>query len=111
MPGKIYGRVLHERMMEITDKRVGDEQGGFWKGRGCMNQIFTVEILMEKYHEKYRKRFAAFSLLYPQYGRLLVRLCPSICLSVCLLPFFNSETTIASETKTDMIKERCETSS
>ncbi len=31
--GKIYGRILNERMMKITDKSVGDEQG-FQKGRG-----------------------------------------------------------------------------
>ncbi len=34
VPGKIYGRMLNERMMNITDKSVGDEQGGFRKGRG-----------------------------------------------------------------------------
>ncbi len=37
VPGKIYGRILNERMMKITDKSVGDEQGGFWKGRGCVD--------------------------------------------------------------------------
>ncbi len=31
VPGKIYGRILNERMMKITDKSVGDEQGSFWK--------------------------------------------------------------------------------
>ncbi len=39
VPGRIYGRILNERMMKITDKRVGDEQGGFRKGRGCVDQI------------------------------------------------------------------------
>ncbi len=33
VPGKIYGRILNERMMKITDKSVGDKQRGFWKGR------------------------------------------------------------------------------
>ncbi len=33
MPAKIYGRILNERMMKITDKSMGDEQGGFRKGR------------------------------------------------------------------------------
>ncbi len=37
VPGKIYGTILNERMMNITDKSVGDEQGGFWKGKGCVN--------------------------------------------------------------------------
>ncbi len=57
--GKFYGRVLNESMMKITDKRVGDEQGGFQKGRGCVDQIFTVKILVEKYLKKDTKLFAA----------------------------------------------------
>ncbi len=35
VPGKIYERILNERTMRITDKSVGDEQGGFRIGRGC----------------------------------------------------------------------------
>ncbi len=49
VPGKIYERILNERMMKITDKSVGDEQEGFRKGRGCVVQIFAMEILVEKY--------------------------------------------------------------
>ncbi len=45
--------------MKITDKSVGNEQEGFWKGRGCIDQIFAVKILVEKYLEKDRKLFAA----------------------------------------------------
>ncbi len=29
VPGKIFGGILNERMMKITDKSVGDEEGGF----------------------------------------------------------------------------------
>ncbi len=35
-------------MMKITDKSVGDEQEGFQKGRGCIDQIFTVKILVSR---------------------------------------------------------------
>ncbi len=45
--------------MMITGKSVGDEQGGFQKGRGCVDQIFAVKILVENI-EKDRKLFAAF---------------------------------------------------
>ncbi len=41
VPGKIYGRILNERMMKITDKSVGDKQGDFQKGRGCIGQILA----------------------------------------------------------------------
>ncbi len=39
-------------MMKITDKSVDDEQEGFRKGRGCVDQIFAVKILVEKFLEK-----------------------------------------------------------
>ncbi len=36
--GKIYGRILNERMMmKIADNSVSDEQRDFPKGRGCVN--------------------------------------------------------------------------
>ncbi len=47
VPDKIYGRILNERMMKITAKSVGDEQGGFQNGRGCVDKIFAVKILVE----------------------------------------------------------------
>ncbi len=56
--------------MKITDKSVGDEQGGFRKGRGCVDQIFAVKMLVEKYLEKDRKLFAAFMDLEKAYDRV-----------------------------------------
>ncbi len=70
VPGKIYGRILNERMMKRTDKSVGDEQGGFRKDRGCVDQIFAMKILVEKYLEKDRKLFAAFMDLEKAYDRV-----------------------------------------
>ncbi len=49
--GKIYGRILNERMMKMTDESVGDEQGGFRKGCGCVDQVFELKILVEKVGE------------------------------------------------------------
>ncbi len=70
VPGKIYGTIVNERMMKITDKSVGAEQGGFQKGRGCVGQIFAVKILVGKYLEKDRKLFAAFMDLKKAYDRV-----------------------------------------
>ncbi len=70
VPGKIYGRILNERMMKITDKSVGDEQEGFQKGRGCVDEIFAVKILVEKYLEKDRNLFAAFVDLEKAHDRV-----------------------------------------
>ncbi len=70
VPGKIYVRILNEKMMKITDKSVGGEQGCFRKGRGCVDQIFAVKILVEKYLEKDRKLVAAFMDLEKAYDRV-----------------------------------------
>ncbi len=49
VPGKVYGRIFTERLMEVTEGKVGKEQGGFKKGRGCVDQIFTIKRLVEEY--------------------------------------------------------------
>ncbi len=67
--GKIYERILNERMMKMTDKSVGDEQRSFGKDRGCADQIFEVKILVEKYLEKDRKLFVACMDLEKAYDK------------------------------------------
>ncbi len=46
VPGKVYGRILTERLMEVTEEKVSEEQGGFRKGGGCVGQIFTMKRLV-----------------------------------------------------------------
>ena len=58
--GKLYGRVLINRVMRLTEERVGEEQGGFRKGRGCMDQVFTLRMIGEKCLEKQREVFVCF---------------------------------------------------
>ena len=70
IPGKVYGRVLIVRVMEITDSKISQEQGGFRKGRGCIDQIFTVKSVAEKYINKGRKLYAAFIDLEKAYDRV-----------------------------------------
>ena len=52
--GKVYGRIIIERVRGITEDLMGDEQSGFRKGRGCMDQIFTIKCLFQKFREKGR---------------------------------------------------------
>ncbi len=33
VPGKIHGKILTERLMQVIEKKVSDEQGGFRRGR------------------------------------------------------------------------------
>jgi hypothetical protein len=41
-----------ERVSEITEVQIRDEQGGFRKGRGCVDQVFVLKCVCEKYLEK-----------------------------------------------------------
>ena len=46
MPDKIYGRILTERLMKVTEKKVSDKQEGFRRGKRCVDQIFVISILV-----------------------------------------------------------------
>lgn len=48
VPGKIYGSVLTERIIQITEEKVIKEQDDFRKGKECVQQIFAMKILAEK---------------------------------------------------------------
>ncbi len=39
--GKVYGKVLIKRVREGTEGMIRDEQRGFRRGRGCVDQIFA----------------------------------------------------------------------
>ncbi len=57
VPGKVYGRILTERLMEVMEGNVSEEQGGFRKGRGCVDQIFAMKMLVEEYLGKDKKLY------------------------------------------------------
>ena len=68
--GKVYGMILTERMRKITDGMIGDEQGGFRPGRGCVDQVFAVRQISEKAREKGKKVYAGFMDLEKAYDRV-----------------------------------------
>ena len=47
--GKLFGRMLIKRVRARTECAIGEEQCGFKQGRGCMDQVFAVKHLGEKY--------------------------------------------------------------
>ena len=47
--GMLFGRVLIKRVRAGTESTIGEEQCGFWQGRGCMDQVFAVRQVCEKY--------------------------------------------------------------
>ncbi len=70
VPGKVYGRILTERLMEVTEGKVSEEQGSFRKGRGCVDQVFAMKRLVEEYLGKGKKLYAAFMDLEKAYDRV-----------------------------------------
>lgn len=47
-PGKIFNRVLLNRMKEVVDTHLWDQQAGFRKSRSCTDQITTLRIILEQ---------------------------------------------------------------
>ena len=47
--GKLYSRVLIKRVRAGTEYAIGEEQCGFRQGRGCMDQVFVIRQVCEKY--------------------------------------------------------------
>ena len=58
--GKLYGRVLIKRVRARTECTIGEEQCGFSQGRGCMDQVFAVRQVCEKYLANGKDIFLAF---------------------------------------------------
>ena len=60
LPGKVYGRILIERLMEITEEKVSEKLSCFRKGKGCVDQILAIKMIVRRYLGKGRKLYAAF---------------------------------------------------
>ncbi len=56
--------------MEVTEGKVSEEQGGFRKGRGCLDQVFAMKRLVEEYLGKDKKLYAAFMDLEKAYDKV-----------------------------------------
>ena len=70
IPGKVYGRILIERVRGMTEGMIDEEQCGFRRGRGCVDQVFTVKQLSEKYVGKGKDLFVAYMDLEKAYDRI-----------------------------------------
>ena len=68
--GKLFGRVLIKRVRAGTECAIGEEQCGFKQGRGCMNQVFAVRQVCEKYLANWKDVFWAFMDLAKAYDTI-----------------------------------------
>ena len=54
---KILAKLIIRRISEAVDQRLRQEQAGFRKGRGCMDQIFTLRNIIEQCTEWQRQLY------------------------------------------------------
>jgi len=60
IPGKVYTRILQQRLKQYVKNTVAEEQAGFRIGRGTVDQLFVIRQLAEKYCEKNRTLYNNF---------------------------------------------------
>ena len=48
IPGKVFYRILLDRMKDVIDPQLRDQQAGFRKDRSCIDQIATLRIILEQ---------------------------------------------------------------
>ena len=51
IPGKVFSRILLNKMKAKVEEALGKSQFGFREGRGTMDAIFVVRQIMEKAKE------------------------------------------------------------
>ena len=68
--GKLFGRVLIQRVRARTECATGEKQCGFRQGRGCMDQVFAVRQECKKYLANGKDVFVAFMDLEKAYDTI-----------------------------------------
>ena len=48
IPGKVFTRILLERIKETLDGQLRDNQAGFRKNRSCTDKIAALRIIVEQ---------------------------------------------------------------
>ena len=60
VPGKVFCRVIQNRLKEKANRALRENQCGFRKGRGCTDHLFSLRILMEKAREFHSPLYMCF---------------------------------------------------
>ena len=58
--GKVFARILQERLQVVAEKILPESQCGLRKGRGCVDMIYTARQLVEKSREHDSALFMLF---------------------------------------------------
>ena len=70
IPGKVFGRILIEKIRSLTDGLIGEEHCGFRSGRGCVDQVFVMKQMSEKFVDKDKSLYVAYMDLEKAYHRV-----------------------------------------
>ena len=70
MVGKIYAGILIDGVRTVTGSLIDDEQGSLERGRGFVDQIFTLKQIGEKAREKLRRVYVGFIDLEKAHDRV-----------------------------------------
>ena len=70
IPGKVYGSILIEKVRSLTERLIGEEQCGFRSGRGCVDQVFVMKQMSEKFVGKNKSLYVAYMGLEKAYDRV-----------------------------------------
>jgi len=54
VPGKVYTKVLQQRLQKYVEGTLTEEQAGFRAVRGTVDQLLVIRQLSEKFFEKNR---------------------------------------------------------
>ena len=68
--GKLFAKVIQQRLQGVVEDVVSDSQCGFHKGRGCTGMIFCARQLVEKAREHNSKVFILFVDLKKAYDSI-----------------------------------------
>ena len=60
MVGKVFARIMQDRLQVIAERMLPESQCGFRKGRGCVDVIFAARQLIEKSREHADSLFVLF---------------------------------------------------
>ena len=74
MVGKIYARIVSDRLKVLTNALVMDEQGAFRAGTGCIDQVFAVRQVFPWQHV-----VLCILLCLTMYTVTTIKICQSLC--------------------------------
>ena len=58
--GRLYGKILQNKLEENIRGKIGEEQAGFTAGKSCVDHIYTLQQLIEKKTTKNREVHLTF---------------------------------------------------